>query len=236
MNAPNGHQVDMQLYLIRHAESENNAKPAHQRSEDPAITDVGQLQAAHLADWLKTVNFDELITSPVLRALQTTRHIIDATGQHVRVWSDVFEEGGIYPGYGHQATKGAAGLRRSDVIRQVAANSDSYTLDDEIVESGWWGGRDRETPEQASERAKSVKRRLIQSFGGSGKSVVAVIHADFKRKLLVEILGGKVDPREFGNLCNTGITKLTLEGDRCQLQWFNSVSHLPAKLITGNET
>ncbi len=113
----------MQLYLIRHAESENNAKPACERVEDPAITAVGRLQASHLANWLKTMKFDELITSPVLRALQTTRYISDATGHHVRVWADVFEEGGIYPGYGPQATAGATGLKRSDVIRHVGVDS-----------------------------------------------------------------------------------------------------------------
>lgn len=225
----------MQLYLIRHAESENNAKPVYERVEDPPITAVGRLQATHLADWLKTMRFDELITSPVLRALQTTRHITEATGRHVHVWADVFEEGGIYAGHGPEAIKGSMGLSRSDVIRHVSADQ-TCTLDDSIVESGWWGGRDRETPEQAMDRAKAVKGRLIDTFGSSKKSVVAIIHADFKRKLLSQILGSKVDPREFGNLCNTGITKLTRVSERFQLEWFNSVSHLPAKLITGNET
>ena len=28
----------MQLYLIRHAESENNAKPVYERVEDPAMS------------------------------------------------------------------------------------------------------------------------------------------------------------------------------------------------------
>jgi 2,3-bisphosphoglycerate-dependent phosphoglycerate mutase len=226
----------MQLYLIRHAESENNAKPACERIEDPAITPVGRLQANHLANWLKTMKFDELITSPVLRALQTTRYISDATGQHVRVWADVFEEGGIYPGHGPQATVGGAGLKRSDVIRHLASTANDCTLDESIIEAGWWAGRDRETPQQATERARSVKQRLTHTFGSSDKAIVAVIHADFKRKLLAQILGDKVDPCQLGNLCNTGITKLTMEGERFRLQWFNSVSHLPAKLIMGNET
>ena len=85
----------MKLYLIRHAESENNAKPIYQRIEDPPITAVGRLQAERLAGWVETLKIDTLITSPVLRALQTTRRITDATGQHVNVWADVFEEGGV---------------------------------------------------------------------------------------------------------------------------------------------
>lgn len=225
----------MQLFLIRHAQSENNAKPIFERVEDPGITAVGRLQAEHLASWLRTMKFDELITSPVLRALQTTRHISDATGHHVHVWADVFEEGGIYPGHGPRATTGAPGLKRSDVILHVAASEQDCTLDDSIAESGWWANRDRESPEQATARAKAVKQRLIRTFGTSEKAVVAITHADFKRKLLAQILGEKFDPDEFGKLCNTGITKLTREKGRFRLEWFNSVSHLPAKLITGNE-
>ncbi len=225
----------MQLYLIRHAESENNAKPPHDRIEDPPITAVGRLQAAHLAAWVATLKIDTLITSPVLRALQTTRHISDATSQHVHVWANVFEEGGIYPGYGPQATRGGRGLTRSDVIRHVAPDPSSCTLDETIIESGWWGGRDRETAAEAARRAIAVSQRLIDAFGPSGRVVVAVIHADFKRKLLSHMIDAPIDPRSFGALRNTGITKLNYDGQSWQLDWFNSVSHLPAKLITGIE-
>ena len=225
----------MQLYLIRHAESENNAKPIYERVEDPSLTAVGRMQATHLGDWVRTLKFDVLITSPVLRALQTTRHIFDRTGRHVHVWDNVFEEGGIYRGHGPDATEGGPGLSRSKVIEHVTGDSDSCTLDPSIGDHGWWG-RHRESSEEAVARATVVAGRLAATFGRESCSVVAVIHADFKRKMLGELIGDEVDPRLFGPLRNTGITKLDLERGRWQLDWFNSVSHLPAKLITGNET
>jgi 2,3-bisphosphoglycerate-dependent phosphoglycerate mutase len=52
----------MQLYLIRHAESTNNAKPPRQRVEDPPITELGESQATHLAKWTSTTEIDTLIT------------------------------------------------------------------------------------------------------------------------------------------------------------------------------
>jgi 2,3-bisphosphoglycerate-dependent phosphoglycerate mutase len=226
----------MQLYLIRHAESENNAKPPQERVEDPPITEVGRMQAALLADWLRTLPIDVLITSPVLRALQTTRHISETTSQHVHVWADVFEEGGIYRGYGPEAIQGGPGLKRSDVIRHATQEPSNCTLDETISESGWWGGRNRETAEEATRRAIAVAARFMDSFGASGRNIVAVIHADFKRKLLAQLIGGQIDPRAFGALRNTGITKLNYDGSQWQLDWFNSVTHLPAKLITGIET
>ena len=158
----------MQLYLIRHAESENNARPPEHREEDPPITDLGRTQAEYLAKWTGTISIDTLITSPVRRALQTTRYVREETDQHVHVWADVFEEGGIYRGYGPEATHGGLGLSRSEVIRHLADDPRLCTLDASILDSGWWGGRDRETPEEASVRANAVTERLERTFGASG--------------------------------------------------------------------
>lgn len=225
----------MQLYLIRHAESENNARPAYLRVEDPAITTIGRLQSQHLADWLRTLAFDHLISSPFLRTVQTTRYITDATGASVSVWHDVFERGGCYRGYGDDATEGGVGLGRSDVIRHVVADADRCTIDATIEESGWWGGKTKETDQQAVERAKRVVRRFVDTFGDSRQKVVAIIHADFKRALLAEMLSPGADPMDFGALRNVGISKLDYDGKAWKLDWFNSVTHLPDKLITGNE-
>ncbi len=85
-------------------------------------------------------------------------------------------------------------------------------------------------------RAAAVAERLMETFGDSGRAVAAVIHADFKRKLLNHLVGGHVDTRALGKLRNTGITKVDFDGSSWCLDWFNSVSHLPAGLITGNET
>lgn len=226
-------RVSMQLYLVRHAESQNNARPIEQRVEDPPITELGHQQAGCLAQWLQSLPIDRLITSPVRRALQTTRYVADATGQHVHVWADIFEEGGIYRGHGPDAAEGGPGLSRAEVIRHVAESEERCTLDDSIHETGWWD-RDRETPEEAHHRAARVKHRLVETFGGSGSTVVAVIHADFKRRMLSHLLGDAVDALALGHLRNTGVTKLDYDGRTWRLESFNSISHLPHHLITYN--
>ena len=45
----------VQLYLIRHGQSENNARPEHLRVEDAELTDLGHQQAEQLAPWIATV-------------------------------------------------------------------------------------------------------------------------------------------------------------------------------------
>ncbi len=223
----------MQLYLVRHAESENNALPIELRVEDPSITDLGHQQAQHLSNWMESLPIDTLITSPVRRALQTTRYIAQATGNHVHVWADIFEEGGIYRGHGPTAVEGGPGLSRQDVIEHVVDSDDRCTLDDSITHEGWWG-RDRETPDQAHQRSANIKQRFVTTFGSNGSSVVAVIHADLKRRLLTHLLGEPADAIGLGHLRNTGVTKLDYNGRGWTLDWFNSISHLPNELITNN--
>ncbi len=230
----------MQLYLVRHAESENNARPPYLRVEDPAITAIGRLQSQHLADWIATLSIDHLITSPFLRTLQTTRYITDKTGGSVSVWHDAFEFGGCFRGHGPDATDGGIGLGRSDVIRNVVAAADRCTIDPTIEESGWWGGKTKETAAESNERTVRLIERFARTFGDSGETVVAVIHADLKRAMMSQMLRSTADPMNFGPLNigplrNVGISKLDFDGSRWKLDWFNSVTHLPSKLITGNE-
>tara|TARA_R110002049_G_scaffold2750_2_gene21443 strand:- start:223080 stop:223760 length:681 start_codon:yes stop_codon:yes gene_type:complete len=225
----------MQLFLIRHAESANNARPPYERVEDPAITAVGRMQAQHLADWTRTLKIDTLITSPFLRTIETTLQVVQGTRQQVNIWHDVFERGGCYRGHKVGEIHGAMGLGRSAIQRHFQENAIDCLIDDTIEEKGWWGGRPQETEEEVAMRAQQVTQRLIDAFGTSQRNIVVVIHADFKRWLLRVMMGGAVDTDSFGPLRNTGISKLNFDGSRWQLDWLNSVSHLPARLITGNE-
>ncbi len=79
-----------------------------------------------------------------------------------------------------------------------------------------------------------VCRRLESCFF-NGQSVVLLIHADLKRLMLGELLEDQVDVARLGRLRNVGVTKLDWVSGQWQLDYFNSVTHLPARLITGNE-
>ena len=239
----------MQLYLIRHAESENNARPAFQRVEDPALTARGRLQAEHLGQWIKTLSIDTLITSPFLRTLQTTRLVVDAAPQPVHIWHDVYERGGCFVGHLPDDQRGGLGLGRQKIMEQIlgepreAAESeteivdavDQCLIDESIDQAGWWAGKQRESEEEALQRARLVTDRMIDTFGATGQVVVAIIHADFKRLLLGEMLRTALDTSLLGPMRNTGISKIDFDGHAWRLDWLNSVTHLPHRLITGKE-
>jgi len=224
----------MFLYLIRHAQSQNNARPAYCRVEDPPLTAVGRLQIQCLADWVQTCQFDMLISSPVLRALQTTRAIHDRTGHHVHVWEDLFEEGGIFRGFGPLANEGGPGLKRSQISEQAASNPALSTLGPSLTEAGWWG-RPRESADEAARRAIDVAKRLTLCVSNQEHGVVVVTHADFKCRLLDSLLGKSFEPRQVKRLSNAGVTKLKLDSCVWRLTYLDDVAHLPPRLVTGIE-
>lgn len=224
----------MQLYLIRHAESANNAGPTYQRVEDPEITPVGRLQAGHLADWLATLTADAMITSPFLRTLQTAIPILKSTSHSLEIWHNVFERGGCYRGYDDTNLAGAMGMGRGQILRTLGQFSGRCVLDESIDDAGLWGEKEPESDSEAENRAHEVCDRLLTEFTDD-QVVVLLIHADLKRLMLTEMMADQVDVAKLGPMRNVGITKVNRVDDRWQLDYFNSVTHLPARLITGNE-
>ncbi|MEM6469404.1 MAG: histidine phosphatase family protein [Planctomycetota bacterium] len=224
----------MELYLIRHAESGNNALPTYRRVEDPPITAVGGLQADHLAAWLETLSADVFITSPFLRTLQTAKAVLERVRWDLRIWHNVYERGGCFRGYKPGEISGRPGLGRSGILRQLSPHESRCRLDETIREEGWHENTEQETDDQAIRRTREVCERLVSELDDNSV-VVLLIHADLKRLMLDHLLGTNINVQLLGNTRNTSVTRLNYSGGDWQLDYFNSVSHLPAKLITGNE-
>ena len=231
----------MRLHLIRHAESENNARPPYERTNDPWLTQRGMLQTEHLARWTETLRIDALITSPFRRTLQTTNAILKAKPQPLAVWSDVFEHGGCFDGHTPDSFRGAAGMNPKQILDLLASSDhglteDQIVIDDSIGDDGWWAGRPREEFHEAMARAESVHARLLDAFGGQDVTVALVIHADFIRCLLRVMLPDCVDVNAMPPVRNVSVTRLDRREDCWELQWLGSVTHLPDRLITGQDS
>ena len=59
------------IYILRHGQSEGNAKGIYLGRTDWDITDIGRVQAQYAADYLKDVEFDAIYSSPLKRAHNT---------------------------------------------------------------------------------------------------------------------------------------------------------------------
>ncbi len=211
----------MQLYLIRHAQSQNNALPESQRVPDPGITELGVQQSRALAERLRDAKIDVLLTSAFRRALQTTQCVAEVRDQPVSIWTELFEQGGCYSG--HVDLLGAPGMTREE----IECDFPNFSVPNDIDEDGWWRSKPYESWEAATDRAQRITQRLKAEFGHTDQTIACVIHADFKALLLTEMLGTR-HPQWTGyyDLSNTGVTVLRFEADQFDVEMLNDTSHL----------
>ncbi|MBK9229795.1 MAG: histidine phosphatase family protein [Anaerolineae bacterium] len=244
----------MELYLIRHAQSTNNALPDQTlRVEDPRLTDVGWQQTRRLADYLAAqrlpateaahlatngsnefnqfnqqgYSFTRLLVSPMTRTLQTAQVLADALGLIPEVWADIFEVGGIYLDYGGPIGEvGLPGRTRTD----LQAEFPQAILPDTIGEDGWWWGG-RETRPESLLRAGRVMERLA-AWAGTDERICMMTHGAFSDRLL-KVYGQQALDGVAYFLVNTAISRLDVPAaGRISIRYLNRCAHLTADLLT----
>ena len=240
----------MQLYFIRHAQSENNALWKHTgsykgRSEDPGLTEVGRQQAEFLAQFLSqadpniTANGSDiqnvagfgithLYSSLMVRAVATGTIIADALGLPLVAWEYLHEYGGIY--LKDEQTDEPIGLPG----RNRAYFEEHYpdlVLPDSLGEAGWWN-RPFEEPEQRLPRAKRFLRDLMERHGHTDDRVALVSHGGFYNYLLAAILNLPGREGYWFVLNNAAISRIAFNEEETWLVYLNRVDFLPKELIT----
>jgi 2,3-bisphosphoglycerate-dependent phosphoglycerate mutase len=219
----------MQLLLIRHAQSANNALPEEQRVEDPPLTAIGHRQAAALATWLMSIRLDHMVASPFRRSLETAEHIRRQLSLVPQIWIDLHEQGGCYAGYEPHMYQGRPGMSQT----QIAAEFPGYRIDPAICEQGWWRCQPYESKEQARARAGRLIERTITEFAGRNVSVGYIVHADFKQLFLEELFASTDAVRtSWDSIYNTAVTAIQFQRGTPRLDTYNSTKHLSPDLVT----
>ncbi|GAB4573069.1 MAG: histidine phosphatase family protein [Anaerolineae bacterium] len=239
----------MQLYLIRHGQSANNAidvadEPAFRllRHHDPELTDLGHEQAARLAEYLAGGNAHDrqfaithLYTSPMRRALATTRPIAEALGLTPQVWVDIHEAGGMFLDQEDGTVVGYPGIGRAE----VAALYPGWVLPPELTDEGWWAPeRGEETRPESFERARRVAGELLALWRAEPEASVALVsHGAFLDRLIRMLIGHAPTSMEDYHLAyvhhNTGLSRINLtERWGIHIHWLNRVEHLPEGMLS----
>lgn len=241
----------MDLYIIRHAQSYNNALPdERERVCDPDLTDLGRRQAEllarHLATgrdlhpqptrpWNTTFSADghgygirRLFTSAMRRALQTARPIGRALGLRPEIWLDIHEHGGIWLDHGPAiGILGHGGITRAE----LQAAFPDYLVPDEITEEGWWRGG-QESLAAAAERAARVAATL-RSWAPAEDKIALITHGAFATLLLRALLGEPTVWPVYYHLDNASISLIRLRAQgEISVRYLNRLDHLPPDMIT----
>lgn len=250
----------MQLYIIRHAQSENNAKWAETgtnegRVADPGLTPLGHKQAervahhlAHAPDVagdnpfaqrhnLNGYGLTHLYTSLMIRSITTAGYIAASTGLPLLAWPEIHERGGLHQiDEASGEDRGIAGPGRGF----FEANYPDLTLPESLGEAGWWG-RPQEDVVEAEARARVVWSQLRERHGGTDDRVAIVTHGGFFQSLL-SVLASREANRDdhplnlndvwFG-ISNASISRLELWQEFAVVRYINRIEHLPPEMITG---
>ena len=94
----------MLLLLIRHGESEADLLDVHEGRADFALTERGRRQAQAMAEYVAAnYHIDRIYASALTRAMQTARHLSDATGVPIQPEPDLMEfNNGLLAGLSHK--------------------------------------------------------------------------------------------------------------------------------------
>lgn len=213
----------MDLYLIRHAQSQNNALPEHQRVADPGLTELGHEQAARLAERVRGLRLTRIISSPFRRALQTAEHLRRATGLVPEVRIALHETGGCMDGVIPATMVGQPGLSRKEILAEFP----DYQIEARIDGEGWWRSQPYETNYQARRRAAQLLTDTRAEFAQSRERVAYVMHGDFQLLFI----------RRFHSIplvlaLNSSITHVQVSPEQTELIDFNSVAHLTDGMVS----
>jgi 2,3-bisphosphoglycerate-dependent phosphoglycerate mutase len=193
----------MQLYIIRHAQSENNAiwartQSSEGRLSDPDITDIGHEQARLVANFLARSNLEKkvdywdshnrggfdltyLYSSYMLRAVATGTYISEATGVPLVAWEAIHEWGGIYD---DDLETGERILLPGSSRAFFAERFPDFVPHDGLgAEEGWWNYRPYEPPFETLKRAARFLNELLERHKDDER-VGIVTHGGFADSLI----------------------------------------------------
>ncbi len=159
----------VELWLIRHGETEWSLSGKHTSRTDISLTEHGRRRAEELRDYLKGKKFEAVFVSPMQRARETCAIAgfgdVAVVDEGLREW-----DYGVYEG-----------KTTAEIRKEVPGWS---VWKDEIV-----GG---ETVEHVGERADGVIARAL-AVGDSGGPVALFAHAHILRILAARWIGLEAD-------------------------------------------
>lgn len=242
----------MELYVIRHAQSANNALYTRNnttigRSDDPELTDIGREQTRRLAEFIATprhttndnfaarltnahgFHFTHLYCSLMVRSIETGLAIANATGLPLVAWPDWHETGGIFyedPNNPNHRT-GQPGKTAAELTNRFP----DLTITNELDPAGWWNRPFEDHPAQIA-RAERVLADLIARHGYTDHRVAVITHGGFYNRFLQAVLKFNPDQRTWFTLVNCGITRIDFDEDDTMLFYQNRHEHLSPELLT----
>lgn len=188
------------IYIVRHGQTEWNINGLIQGQGDSPLTPKGEDQAKQIAKELKSIYFDEIFSSDLLRAKRTAeiialeRKIVIKTQQAIRERAYGEYEGKSYQIYNQDIQK---------LLEKYTEISDKEYARLKI-------GKGEESPDEVTARFITFLREVAVAY--LGKTILIVSHGGIMRYLLIHLGFGTFKTLPRGAISNTGFIKLESDG------------------------
>ena len=209
----------MELFLVRHGQSEANARLTSEM--DSRLTPVGIRQSQLTAIRLHEEGLTRIFVSPFRRTLETAQPICAAVGLSAEVspWVCEYFSDHVVDG------RDFRGLSPAEIIAEFpfAVIGTAFTCS-EI----WWPGEIEDIPKLVA-RADRVRAALISAFGETEERILIVSHAEPIGRFIESFLMTPPHPERPPWSVNCGITHLSVPKDPnvpAQLVYLNDARHL----------
>ena len=239
----------MQLYFIRHAQSENNQKWSDSGSNlgrfaDPGITDLGKRQAQALAEFIANrqlvtaaspydetnagrIGLTHIYTSLMARAVLTANTVAEKIDLPLVGLEDAHEGGGVYL---ENEETGELNGQPGKTPEELKSLSDRLVLP-ELNPNGWWN-RPFEVREERVTRARRLLASLLSQHGGTGDRIALFSHAAFFNYFVAAVFELDQRPPIWVYLNNTSISRFDFNGEENALVYSNRTEHLTPNLLS----
>jgi 2,3-bisphosphoglycerate-dependent phosphoglycerate mutase len=244
----------MQLYFIRHAQSINNKLWAETRSdegrnEDPDLTDLGERQAAALADFLvmgdpdggqsgkprndtdasRGFDLTHIYSSLMVRSVMTGAVVAKRLDLVLHGLQEIHERGGIYlRNYSNGEDICLPGKDRDYFIKRFP----EFVLPEGFIQNGWWDSRPVETREECLMRAQVFLKHLLKQHGETQHKVAIFSHGGFFNDFMTVLLRMPTNGSHWFSMYNTGITRINFRENETIVVYQNRVEHLTTTMLT----
>lgn len=213
---PGAKANQMELYLVRHGQSEGNVSRTNEGWKDGALTEHGRNQAHLVAERFKDAKIDRIISSDLKRARETAETIASyhpdvafETREGLREWNVGEHEG---TGYG-------------TIFSQMDAGPHGRL--DHPIEGG-------ETIREFKQRVTDTIESITHDY--PNETVIVVTHGGFILNALLHLLDLSDDRFAEFDPENTGVAYLRIENGAVDLRYKNDTSHLDETLRSGFST
>ncbi len=211
LNSEDLSQKVKHIYIIRHGETDfNKAQKMQGRGIDASINELGQAQAKSVADALKSVAITKIVTSSLVRTLETAQPLIEQTEAVVETYADLDE----------MSFGTLEGKEFKEVEKEVKYFHKCWVEGelDLAPENG-------ESPNQVFTRANAQTVKVLQN--SEDDHIVFMLHGRLIRILLSVWLGNGLSNMDSIKHTNGAINHLLWDGKGFQSIELNKTNHLP---------